>query len=141
MLQKVCLPLPLSTTKLTVCPPLVLTFYSKEAGSGSRHAWQSSTSSISALSYLVVQAYEKSATTSFRSVHRSKAGIRAETFLHIPSAQFLCRLQDNVIFDDLQTITVGGKDWTSFQKLSKCSEALGVAIKELTGAAKRGKKI
>ena len=80
------------------------------------------------------------AASSFCSVHCSKAGIRAETFLHIASAQFLCRLQEKVVFDDLQAIRVGRKDWTSFQKLSNCSEALGEAIKELTGAVKRGKK-
>jgi hypothetical protein len=119
---------------------LVLTFYSKEAGSGTRHAWQASTSAISALSYLVVQAFEKTAPSRFRSVHRSKAGIRADTFFHLPSNQFLCRLQGEVVYTDSQTILVADADWTAFQKLSKCSSALGSAIKGLNGAT-RGKKV
>jgi len=120
---------------------LVSAFYSKESGGGSRHAWQASTSAISALSYLVVQTFERMTQPShFRSVHRSKANIRAETYLHIPSVNFLCRLQEEVNFADLQTILVNEKDWATFQKLSKCSQALGSAIKNLNGATKGGKK-
>jgi len=122
-------------------PLLVLAFYSKEAGAGSRHAWQASTSAISALSYLVVQTFERMTSANrFRSIHRDKANIRAETFLHIPSTQFLCRLQEEVKFTDPQTILVDKKDWLMFQKFSKCLPALGSAIKELNSAAKGRKK-
>ena len=119
---------------------LVLACYSKEAGSGSRHAWQASTSAITALSYLVVQAFEGTTATRkrFRSIHRNKASIRAKTFLHVPSSHFLCRLQEEVKFVDTQTILVGDKDWTAFQKFSKCSQPLGEAIKKLNGATRGG---
>jgi hypothetical protein len=127
---------------LTVNSTPVLACYSKEAGAGSRHAWQASTSAITALSYLVVQAFE--GTTSprnrFRSIHRGKTSIRAETFMHIPSSQFLCRLQEEVKPIDAQTILVGDKDWTAFQKLSKCSQPLREAIKKLNGATRGGKR-
>ena len=97
---------------------------------------------ITALSYLVVQAFEGTTKTRnrFRSIHRSKADIRAKTFLHIPSSHFLCRLQEKVISIDTQTIFVDDKDWTSFQKLSKCSQSLGKAIGKLNGATKGDKK-
>lgn len=96
---------------------------------------------ITALSYLVVQAFEGTTTTRnrFRSVHRSKASIRAKTFLHTPSSNFLCRLQEEVKFADTQTILVGDKDYTAFQKFCKCSQQLGEAIKKLNGATRGGK--
>lgn len=121
---------------------LVLTFYSKEAGAGSRHAWQASSSAITALSYLVVQAFEGTTAkrNRFRSIHRSKASIRAKTFLHIPSSQFLCRLQKEAKSVDAETILVGDKDWTAFQKFSKCLQSLGEAIKALNGAVRGGKQ-
>src|ERR1700689_2744572 len=99
------------TTTNPLTPLLVFACYSKEAGAGSRHAWQASTSAITALSYLVVQAYEEITSTrnSFRSIHRSKASIRAKTFMHIPSSQLLCRLQVEVKSVDLQTILVDDK--------------------------------
>ena len=112
---------------------------SKETGSGSRHAWQASASAISALSYLVIQVFEKTAPSRFQSIHRSKADIRANTYLHLPSIQFLCRLQGEVTFTDPQTILITKTDWTTFPRLSKCLSALGSAFKELNGGFK-GKK-
>lgn len=76
----------------------------------------------------------------FHAIHRNKTNIRAKTFCHIPSTQFLCRFQEEVKFADPQTILVGRKDWVTFQKLSKCSPVLGSAIKELNGATKGEKK-
>ena len=76
----------------------------------------------------------------FRSIHRERANIRAETYLHMPSIHFLCRLQEEVKFDDSQTILVDSKDWATFQKLSKCSQALGSAIKDPKSTIKGGKK-
>jgi hypothetical protein len=119
----------------------VLALYSKEAGSGSRHAWQTSTSAISALSYLVVQTFEKAASTRFRPIHSCQAKIGVATFRHIASSQFLCRLQEEVDFED-STVVVGEKDWMVFQKLStpKCSGVLGSAVKELNAPQKGRKK-
>ena len=120
----------------------VLTFYSKEAGSGSRHAWQASSSAISAISYLVVQVFEKMTLRGqFRFIHQSKAGIRANTFLHLPSTQFLCKHQGEVQFLDTHTVLIAETDSTTFQRLSKSSSALGLAIKALNGSAKGGKKM
>ena len=101
-----------------------------------------STSAITALSYLVVQAFEGTIATQnqFQSIHHSKASIRAKTFLHIPLSQFLCRLQEEVKSTHEQMILVGGKDWSVFQKFSKCSESLGEAIKKLNGTMRGGKK-
>jgi hypothetical protein len=87
-----------------------------------------------------VQAFKKAVPKRFQSIHHSKADIRAETLLHIPSTQFLCKLQKSVVFADIQTILADEKDWSTFQKLSACSQALGLAIKTLNGALKGGKK-
>jgi hypothetical protein len=38
-------------------------------------------------------------------------------------------------------ILVGDKDWTAFQKFSKCSQVLGDAIKKLNSATRGGKKM
>jgi len=90
----------------------------------------------------VVQAFEGSTTirNRFRSVHRSKASIRAKTFLHIQSSQFLCRLQEEVKPVDAETILVSDKDLTVFQKFGRCSGSLGEAIKKLNSATRGGKK-
>ena len=84
----------------------VLTFYYKEACSGSRHAWQASTPAVSTISYLVVQAFENMTKPGyFRFLHQSKAGIRVNTFLHLgPSTHFPCRLQGEVQFVDTHTV-------------------------------------
>ena len=126
--------------RIPLTPLSVLAFYSKEAGSGNRHAWQASTSAISNLSYLVVQVFEKTTPSRFHLIHLSKAGIRANTYLHLPSIQFLCRLQGEVTFTDPQTILITETDWMTFPRLSKSSSALGSAFKELNGGSKGKKK-
>jgi len=85
----------------------------------SRHAWQASTSAITVLSYSVVQAFRGTTATRkrFWSIHRSKASIRVETFLHIPSSHFLCRLQEEV--KSVNTDNLGGR-----QGLDRISEIL-----------------
>lgn len=141
MLRKVCfLFVLLSNNTYVANVQLVITFYSKEAGSGSRHAWQATTSAITALSYLVLQTFEKATAKHFRAVHRDKASIRANTFLHATSTQVLCRLQETVVFDNPQTIVVHETDWSVFRRLSGCSSALASAIKDLNSAVRGGKK-
>ena len=49
-------------------------------------------------------------------------------FLHIPSVHFLCRLQEKLITVNQQTILMDEKDWTTFQRLEKCSQALSQAL-------------
>ena len=39
------------------------------------------------------------------------------------------RLQEKLITVNPQTILVDEKDWTTFQRLAKCSQALGSATK------------
>ena len=57
-----------------IVPQLVITFYSKEAKAGSKHAWQLSTTSISSLSYIAICAYEViSNHNSFQSIHSTHA--------------------------------------------------------------------
>ncbi|KAF9646213.1 hypothetical protein BDM02DRAFT_3189012 [Thelephora ganbajun] len=125
----------------------VLALYSKEAGAGINHAWQQSTNSIGAISYLIVQAYEaptSGRTNSFRSVLNSQVAMWADrAFLHVPVTQFLCKLQDPPTSTMPGKLTLSGKDWLVFQKMAGSSslrENLAKAIKELN-AATRGKKV
>jgi hypothetical protein len=89
----------------------------------------------------VVQTFEKTATKRFRPVHSRQANLGVVTFRHIASSQFLCRLQEEVDFEDT-AVVVGATDWTVFQKISvpKCIGALGAAIKELNAPQKGRKK-
>ena len=125
----------------------VLALYSKEAGAGSKHAWQSSTNSIGAILYLVVRVYETTAsghTNEFRSLLNSQTVTRAGwAFLHIPATQFLCRLQDLPTFTTPGKLILAKKDWLVFQKVAGSlvlREKLAEAIKELNAAA-RGRKL
>ena len=124
----------------------VLALYSKEAGAGSKHAWQQSTNSIGAISYLVVQAYEAPApnrNNSFRSLLNSQNTTQADrAFLHVPATHFLCRLQDPPTLETPRKLILSENDWLIFQKIAGSSplrEKLAGAIKELN-AATRGKK-
>jgi hypothetical protein len=124
-------------------PATVLALYSKEAGAGSRHAWQALTNSIGAISYLVVQTYEAPAsgrTNQFRSLLNSQVTTRAErAFLHIPATQFLCQLQDLPISMTPGKLTLSEKDWLVFQKVAGSStlrDNLAEAIKGLNTATR-----
>jgi len=125
----------------------VLALYSKEAGAGSRHAWQASTNSIGAISYLVVRAYEALAsgrTNQFRSFLNSQTITRADwALLHILVTQCLCRLQDLPTYTTPGKLVLSEKDWLVFQKVAgslALREKLAEAIKELN-VATRGKKL
>lgn len=130
-------------TLLTKHLPPVLTLYSKEAGAGSRHAWQESTTSIGAISYLIVHTFEIVGLLCnlFRLVHCAQAKTRAETFMHIPSTQFLCRIQKKPTSDNSGNVTLSNVDWTVFQKLTNSPahrQKLATAIKNLNTASRKG---
>ena len=123
---------------------VALAFYSKEAGAGARHAWQESTTSIGAVSYVVEQAYEATGAgrNQFRSLLNSQVKTHAgKAFLHAPATKFLCRLQDlptpNVLGGKL---TLSDSDWLVFQKLAETTllrEALLKAILGLSVVAQK----
>jgi len=123
-----------------------LAFYSKEAGAGSRHAWQESTTSIGAISYLVVHAFEIAGPSRnlFRLVHFAQAHTRAETFIHIPSTQFLCRIQNEPNLDNSGNVILSDNDWTVFSGLAGNPDRrkmLEAAINALNTASRRGKGV
>lgn len=126
--------------QLTIFSNIVTTFYSKEAGAGSKHGWQLSTTSISSLSYFVVRAYEGVGNcNSFRLIHSARANLRAHTFLHLPSTHFLCRTQDKLITTSSGMLSLSDKDWRVFREMVNCKAALAALIKQL-GASMRGTK-
>ena len=122
---------------------LVLTLYSKEAGAGSRHGWQESTTSVGAISYLIVHAFEVVGPSRnlFRLIHSTQGKTRAETFMHIPSAQFLCRIQENPALDSLGNVILSENDWSVFRKLAgdpNRRQKLATAIKNISTASRKG---
>ena len=115
-----------------IIPRLVITFYSKEAGAGSKHAWQLSTTSISSLSYIAIRAYEVIGNrNSFRSIHSAHAKLRALKFFHLPSTQFLCRTQDVPTTSSSGTLSLSEKDWRTFREMMNCKKALAAVTKQL----------
>ena len=111
---------------------LVMTFYSKEAGARSNHAWQMSTTSLLSLSYIVVRTYEGiSNRNSFRSIHSAHAKLRAHKFLHLPSTQFLCKTQDTPTITSSDMLSLSQKDWRSFKEMVNCKKALADVTKKL----------
>ena len=93
----------------------VMTFYSKEAGAGSKHAWQLSTTSISSLSYVVIQAYET-----------------------LPSTQFLCKMQDYPTTSSSGTLLLSMSDCQrTFREMVNCKEALDEVTKELDASMRK----
>jgi hypothetical protein len=73
----------------------VLTMYEKSTGKGAKHAWTSSSSSIGALSYLIVQCYQHTRNRQFRPMEC--VATRTTRFKHLPSAAFLCIIPQNSV--------------------------------------------
>jgi hypothetical protein len=117
--------------------------YSREAGAGCRHAWQESTTSIGAISYLVIRAFEVVGGLShnlFRLIHSSRVKTRAETFIHLPSTQFLCKTQQQPGFNNRENINLSDDDWSVFKRIagnSTLRQTLATAIKDLNTASRR----
>ena len=137
--EGVCLLSPRDLTNI-LSQLLVMTFYSKEAGAGSKHGWQSSTTSISSLSYIVICAYEGigSGRKSFRSIHSAYANLRAHKFFHIPSTQFLCRTQDTPTTSTSGTLSLSERDSRTFREMGNCKKALAEVTKKLNTSMRGG---
>ena len=121
-----------------VFPLIVMAFYTKEAGAGSRHAWQPSTTSISSLSYIVVRAYEGIGNrNSFRLIHSARASLRAHTLFHLPSTQFLCKTQADPITSSPGMLSLSNSDWRTFREMGNCKKALA-AVLQAFNASMRG---
>ena len=117
----------------------MITFYSKEAGAGSNHGWQLSTTSLSSVSYLAVHAYEVIGNrNSFQPIHLARANLQAHTFLHLPSTQFLCKTQENPAATSSDTFSLSDKDRRSFRELVSCKVALAAVVKELNASMREG---
>ena len=62
--------------------------------------------------------------------------------MHIPSTQFLCRIQKESILDNSRNVILSKDNWTVFQKLAgdpTHRQELAMAIKNLNATAqKRG---
>jgi hypothetical protein len=119
----------LSKAQLINFSPTVMAFYTKEAGAGSRHAWQLSTTSIASLSYIVVRAYEGiSNCNSFWSIHSARANLLAHTLLHLSSTQFLCRTQVAPITSSPGILSLSDGDWCTFREMVNCKKTLATVI-------------
>jgi len=143
MSAKVSNPISTMTRPSLMNNPPVLTLYSKEAGAGSRHGWQESTTLVGAVSYLIVHAFEVVGPSRnlFRLIHSTQTKTRAKTFMHIPSTQFLCRTRGSPTLDSSGDVILSEVDWTGFRGLAGSPnhcQKLATAIRDLNTANRRG---
>ena len=97
------------------------------------------------ISYLVVRAFEvvDPSCNLFRLTHSAQAKTRAETFMYIPSTQFLCRIQDESNLDGSGNVTLSERVWSVFQKLAgdpTRRETLAASMRSLNAASKKNGK-
>jgi len=118
-----------------------ITVYSQNGGKSGAHLRQHNIQNIGLLSYAVVQGYENSMHTQFRSVLRSSASLQSSTFLHVPSEHFLWLLPGT------QTLSVDGRSldlnteaWSIFRSLNANLGPLLTAVAELVKLKKKRQK-
>ena len=67
----------------------------------------------------------------------ARASLRAHTFFHLPSTQFLCKTQDNPTVSSSGMLLLSDGDWRTFQEMVNCKKALAVVIRNF-GTSMRG---
>src|SRR5882762_3857137 len=88
-----------------------MAMYSQSGGKSSTHAWLSDSTSIGAISYLVVQTYEYAYHRNFRTVHQRNATLHVGTYALLPSDRFLRILTATpTLSQDGRTLTVEDTD-------------------------------
>ncbi|KAJ3002796.1 hypothetical protein NUW54_g5652 [Trametes sanguinea] len=122
----------------------VVCVYSQNAAKGSPHAWREGVDSIGLVSYIVVQAYERSpGMNRFRPVHDRVVTLQTVSYLHVPSEHFLRTLpgSDPSFSLDRKAVRLNNEAYEVFCTLDEDSavrERIQAAVKALDAARKRG---
>ena len=117
-----------------------MAMYSQSRGKGSTHAWLSDSTSIGAISYLVVQIYEYAYHRNFRTVHQRNATLHVGTYALLPSDRFLRILTATpTLSQDGRTLTVEETQIQVFNELRGKLQDVLKAVKAIVAARKKGR--
>ena len=117
-----------------------MAMYSQSGGKGSTHAWLSDSTSIGAISYLVVQIYEYAYHRNFRTVHQRNATLHVGMYALLPSDRFLCILTTTpTLSQDGRTLTVEDTQIQVFNELLGKLQDILKAVKAIVAARKKGR--
>jgi len=118
-----------------------MAMYSQSGGKSSTHAWLSDSTSIGAISYLVVQTYEYAYHRNFRTVHQRNATLHVGTYALLPSDQFLHILTATpTLSQDGRTLTVEDTQIQVFNELRGKLQDVLKAVKAIVAARKKGRR-
>ncbi|KAF8599865.1 hypothetical protein BDV93DRAFT_426763, partial [Ceratobasidium sp. AG-I] len=111
---------------------VVLTMYSKGAGKGTNHAWVESATSISSLSYVLVQLWEHWGDGEYRSMVKSTALHHADRFAHLPWQRllFVTRRSSTKLVAPGR-LRADDSLYSVWKTLSEEVDALAVAVREM----------
>jgi hypothetical protein len=113
--------------------------YSQSGGKGSTHAWLSNSTSIGAISYLIVQIYEYAYHRNFRTVHQRNATLHVGTYALLPSDRFLRILTATpTLSQDGRTLTIEETQIQVFNELWGKLQDVLKAVKAIVAALKKG---
>ncbi|KAH9007669.1 hypothetical protein EDB84DRAFT_1281451, partial [Lactarius hengduanensis] len=118
----------------------VLTMYEKSGAKNAKHLWTSSTTSIGALSYLVVQCYQHIRQRQFRTVECMAT--RTMRFAHLPSLAFLCMVPPSMVRRSTASNfleLLPGLFENIFQDLSSDRQAVLMAVRGLLRPSRRNR--
>ena len=117
---------------------IVLCLYSKTGGCNGKHAWVASTLSITAPSYIVMQAYEKMYNRQFRPILRSAQQLQVKTFTLLAAPHFLCTLHQ-APRDVGNSKEISAMDFQCFVVLQGQVQSISLALKQLA-TRRKGKR-
>lgn len=125
---------------------LVVTMYSKAAGSGAKHEWLESSHTLGTLSYVTVQVFARMFGLTYSSIACST--LSCETFAHIPSTHVILALgtlEGGVV--SREVIAQDGTEWTEatvspavqdlLAELDGCKRFVDAGVRELCSQLKR----
>ncbi|KAJ7433410.1 hypothetical protein FB451DRAFT_1064410 [Mycena latifolia] len=129
-----------SYRQYTKVQKLVVTMYSKNGGKAGAHAWSSTSESIGALSFIVVQVFEHEFRRHFKIIPHSAASLGTLRFEHLPANSFLALLpKDETIKTFHNHVEVGLRAHKIFEELTSEKEALAKAVASLNTVRRKGK--
>ncbi|EIW58922.1 uncharacterized protein TRAVEDRAFT_107681, partial [Trametes versicolor FP-101664 SS1] len=118
---------------------IVLAIFSRTGGKARAHAWQTNSSNIGLVSYVLVQIYESTLPGRFRAIHGDLAFLQVSRFVHLPSDQFLLRLDPSstLLGPDARMLELDSASYRIFQTLESAIQKLATSIKTLNSAKRK----